>query len=79
MRLRVRLYGTLARDLLGESGVSELRVELPNGSRVRDLLAHLGIPSGGGEVVIGNNRVLSPEARLRDTASVSVFQALAGG
>ena len=48
MKVKVRLFGTLSQKFPGYDSVKGLEVEIPDGARVKDLLAHLGIPETGG-------------------------------
>ena len=81
MKLRVKLYGTLRLrgEVEGLERDGEVGVELPDNSRVRDLLALLDTTTAGKGVVISEGRILSRDDMLDDDASLSIFQPLAGG
>ena len=50
MKVKVRLFGTLGQQFPGYDPAKALEVEIPDGARVKDLLAHLGIPEVKGGV-----------------------------
>jgi len=79
MRLRVTLHGTLQSSAGDGRSNGAVRIELPDGASVENLLERLGIPEARRAVVISEGRVLSRGAVLRDRADVGVFQPMAGG
>ncbi len=79
MKVRVKLYGTLRRcvpDYRHEDGIE---VEIPDGARVKDLLAHLEIPESRKGIVAMEGRIMRPDDKLVDGASVNVLQPVFGG
>ena len=79
MRITVKLFG-----LLRQSGPvyypdRGMAVEIPDGSRVGDLLTHLGISTTKGLTVIKEGHIMSAEETLPEGALVQVFQAMYGG
>lgn len=79
MKVTVRLFGTLSQKFPGYDPVKGLEVEIPDGARVKDLLAHLGIPEIKGGVAAVEGMILKLEDPLRDGASVHLLQAVYGG
>jgi sulfur carrier protein ThiS len=79
MKVTVKLFGLLSRP--GPAGYPDrgLAVEIPDGSRVGDLLAHLKISTTRGTTVIKDGRLMSVEETLTEGALVQVFQAMYGG
>ena len=79
MKVKIKLYGTLRRyvpDYRHEDGIE---VEIPDGARVRDLLAHLEISKSQGGIVAVGGRIMKADDKLADGASVNVLQAVFGG
>ena len=79
MKITVKLFGTLS-DLFPDYDFEQgLEVDLPSGSKVADLLAHLGVSDDQGGTVLMDSRVSSKDERLPPGAQVLIFQALNGG
>jgi sulfur carrier protein ThiS len=83
MFVTLRLFGELKHYTpAGERQGRSVRVEMPGGSTVLDLIFRLGIPYGGdeGQMVAAVNDVEVPhDARLKEGDAVSLFEPLAGG
>jgi len=79
MRVRVRLYGTLRRDLPSDQLREGVDVEIAQGATAKDLLGLLGISDSRGIVVVVEGRVLAANEVIRAEATVNVFQAIGGG
>jgi sulfur carrier protein ThiS len=79
MKVTVRLFGTLSQKFPGYDPVKGLEVEIPDGARVKDLLAHLGMPETRGSVAAAEGVILHLEDPLKDGASVHLLQAVYGG
>lgn len=73
MRVQIELFATLQAYL----AASEL--ELPTGSTVDDVAAHLGIPPDFARITLVNGQDARGEQRLHDGDVVSMFPPLAGG
>ncbi len=79
MRITVKLFGTLS-DLFPDYDFEKgLEVDLPEGAKVADLLAHLKISDEQGGTVLMDSRVLPKDEPLTPGSQVLVFQALNGG
>jgi sulfur carrier protein ThiS len=79
MNISVKLFGTLS-DLFPEYDFEKgLEFDLPEGSKVADLLALLDISEDQGGTVLMDSRFLSKEERLSPGSQVLIFQALNGG
>lgn len=79
MKVNVTLLGTLSSrypDYLPDRG---LEVEISDGAKVDDLLAHLEISATQGAVVIQDGRILHREETLTDGQRVTIFLAMYGG
>jgi sulfur carrier protein ThiS len=81
MRITVKLFGLLRQSGSGAVAYPDrgLAVEIPDGSRVGDLLTHLGISTAKGVTVIKEGHIMSAEETLTEGALVQVFQAMYGG
>lgn len=79
MKINVKLFGTLKLDSPGYDSLKGMDVNIPDGARVKDLLAHLDIPETKGCFVSMNNCVMKKEDKLIDNAAIMILQSLAGG
>jgi sulfur carrier protein ThiS len=79
MKLKVTLLGTLSRNFPEYDHEKGLELEIPDGSRVKDLLAHLGIPEAEGGVAAAEGVILHREDPLKDGSSVQLLQSVHGG
>ena len=79
MKVKVRLFGTLSQKFPGYDPEKGLEVEIPDGARVKDLLAHLGIPEAKGGVVAVEGVILHLDDPVKDGSSVHLLQSVYGG
>jgi sulfur carrier protein ThiS len=79
MKVRVKLYGTFRRQFPDYQHAQGLELEMPDGSRARDLLAHLKISESQGALVSMGNRILKADDLMQGGAQVNVLQAVGGG
>lgn len=79
MKVRVKLFGTLPQRYSEYDPEYGLEVEIPDGAKVKDLLAHLELSSSAGGVVAIDNLVVNTEEKLKEGASVRIFQHAFGG
>lgn len=79
MKVIVKLFGTLAQEFSGYNREEGMDIELPDGSKVKDLLAHLQILKSQGDVVSMRGRILKENDKLEDGALVYILQAVHGG
>lgn len=77
--IEVRLYATLRKYVPGQGIGEALRLSLAEGSRLADLLAHLGVPAGELKTAFVNNRRQEGDYRLQDGDRVALFPPVAGG
>jgi sulfur carrier protein ThiS len=77
--MRVRLYGTLSQQVPGYQHSQGIEVEMPDGARVKDLLARLAISESHGAVVAIEGRLLKADDTVGDRAPLHVLQPLPGG
>ena len=79
MKVKVRLFGTLGQQFPGYDPAKALEVEIPDGARVKDLLAHLGIPEAKGSIAAVEGVVLHLDDPLKNGSSVHLLQSVYGG
>ncbi len=79
IEVEVRLYATLRKYSPG-TGVGEpVVLEVPDGARLADLLARLGVPKGEMKVAFVNNRRQGDDYQLARGDRVAIFPPVAGG
>ena len=79
MKIRVKLFGILGQRFSGYHHEQGMDVEIADGARVKDLLAHLEISKSFGGVVAVEGKLLTEDARLDNGAEVNIFQSVFGG
>ena len=79
MKIRVILFGTLGRDFPDYGPATGFEIEIPENTKVGDLLAHLKIAEFHRAVVTENGRIMKPDHILQSGAAVHVFQSVFGG
>jgi len=78
-RVKVKAFATLRRYVQG-LGIGEAKeVEVPPGTSLGGLLAHLGVPHEEVRVVYVNNVCRDLSHRLVDGDQVGIFPAVGGG
>ena len=79
MNVAIKLFGTLVQHFPGYDPEVGMDVQIPDGARVNDLLAHLGIQGSKGFIVAAESRLLKEEDELEDGSSIQIFQSVFGG
>jgi sulfur carrier protein ThiS len=79
MKITVKLFGELKRKIPDYKLNKGLEMEIPEGSKVADLLTILGIPKSPGVTVIMEGRVLPLEEKLISGSLVNLFHVMYGG
>lgn len=80
MKILVRLYGTLSRKYPGYDPEKGLDLELPEGSRVGDLLARLRLGGEGNRAVVAvDGLIRNSQDEISEGAVVNVLEAVYGG
>jgi molybdopterin converting factor small subunit len=77
--IEVRLFAIFASYLPPGSGGGTAMIEMPQGSTVDDVAAHLGIPSSLPRIALVNGQDADPGRRLSPGDIVTLFPPLAGG
>lgn len=77
--LQVRLYASLRKYQPGLGHGESLQVQLPEGSRIADLLDRLGVPKNETKQVFVNGRLQVSDYVLKDGEEVGIFPPIAGG
>jgi len=79
MRVRVKLFGTLPQRYPGYDSSQGLEVEIPDGAKVKNLLARLEIYASDGGLVVVDNLVVQQDDVLQEGVAVRIFQSALGG
>jgi sulfur carrier protein ThiS len=79
MKVRVRLFGTLRRYVPDYDPEHGLEIEIPDGGKVQDLLAHLEISKSSATVASVNDRIAKMDDELVDGSRVNLIQPAHGG
>lgn len=79
MKITVKLFGELKRKIPDYRPDKGLEMDIPEGSKVADLLALLGIPTSPGATVIMEGRVLPWEEKLINGSLINLFHVMYGG
>jgi sulfur carrier protein ThiS len=79
MKIELRLYATLASHMPKKTGGGSECVEINEGTRIRELLEQLEIPSNAVKVVFLNGVHASGDQILKDGDRVGVFPPIGGG
>lgn len=79
MKVRVKVFGTLARRFPEAGSATGAEIQITPGTSAKDLLARLGIREEHGGVVILNGRILRMADEIPSGAEVRIFQSLHGG
>jgi sulfur carrier protein ThiS len=79
MKVRIKLYGTLSQQFSDYRHSEGIEVEVPEGTRVKDLLDRLEISESQGAVVAMEGRIAKADDTMRCGVPVNVLQAVHGG
>ena len=79
MKITVKLFGELKRKIPDYRPDRGLEMDIPEGSKVADLFALLGIPTSPGATVIMEGRVLPLEEKLINGSLINLFHVMYGG
>jgi sulfur carrier protein ThiS len=79
MKVRIKFFGTLKQRFSEDKPEGGMEIELPEGTKIRDLLSHLNISEKQGAVVIVGGFVRQQDDRLEENDDISLFDFLAGG
>ncbi len=79
MRVKVRLFASLAATVPGASAGLPLEVELPPGSKVSDLALRLRLPEAEQKLFFVNGRSEGPDRELKEDDEIGVFPPVGGG
>jgi sulfur carrier protein ThiS len=79
MKIRVILFGTLRKSFADHDPVHGMEVEIPEGSTVGDLIAHIDLPAKKFGLVSVDGQLVKAGNLLQENAVVRVFQPIFGG
>ena len=79
MKITLEVFGSLRQHLSTYDPERGLEVEVPEGTRLSGLFAHLNLPVTESNMVTVNNRLAEEDEPLTDGASVLVLPYAGGG
>ena len=79
MKLRVKLFGLLPSRFPGYNPEQGMEIDIPDGTRVEDLLARLEISKSEAGIAIANGLPLKSDSQLEEGMRVSLFPLVSGG
>lgn len=79
MRVRVKLFATLARFSAGGLPGTSFPVDLPEGATLQDLAGQLGLPAEETKVAFVNGIVQPMERVLQAEDDIGIFPPIGGG
>jgi sulfur carrier protein ThiS len=79
VKVKVKLFGTLGKNIPGYRHSQEIEAEIPDGAMANDLLTLLDIPESQGVIIIVEGKVLKADDAIQDGVLVNVMQAIRGG
>ena len=80
MHVTVKLYAMLNRYAPKQKKAgAPFSVDIPEGSTIDDLFAHLGIPEGTVKITFVDGRARASVFRLNPDAEVGIFPPIGGG
>ncbi len=79
MRIKVKLFATLAECVSGVEAGEPFDVALKQPATLADLIGHLGLPEDQTKLVFVNGRMENTDFLLSDGDEVGVFPPIGGG
>lgn len=79
MRVRVKLFATLARYFREATPGTPFEVEIPDGAALADLVDRLGLPREEVKLFFVNGRARPIEWPIRSNDEVGIFPLVGGG
>lgn len=79
MKVRIKLYGTLSKSCTGYDPATGIEMEIPDDTRVGDLLEKLNISQASIGLVSMDETLVKAGDRVVDGSEVKFFQPISGG
>lgn len=79
MKIRLKLFATLAKHLGNQMAGTPHEIELPEGASLGDLVEQLKLPADQVKICFVNARVQELDFQLQDGDEVGVFPPVGGG
>ena len=79
MKVRVILFGTLRQSFPNHDPMHGFVLEIPDGSKIEDLIRILNLPASKLGMVAVDGRLIKAGHRLNNGAAVRIFQPIFGG
>jgi molybdopterin converting factor small subunit len=79
MRVQLKLFASFRQYLPAGAEGSAVELEMPEATRVSELLARIGVPEEDAPMILVNGRGIDSDRVLVENDVVAVFPAMAGG
>ena len=79
MKIRIKLYGTLSKSSPGYDHTTGIDMEIPDHTRIRDLLEKLNLPQASVGMVTMDGKLVKSDDSVRNGSEVKFFQPISGG
>lgn len=79
MEIQVRLYGLLGKDVAGHDPLKGMTVQMPDGSTIKDLMAHLSIPRKKVGIISVDGGLAKDTRIMQPGNFVRLYRPISGG
>ena len=79
MEIHLKFFGIFREYIASEKNGFSGTLDIPDGSRIEDVLNHFGIPKNTPKMILVNGLMKEDGEILRDGDTLSLFSPLAGG
>jgi sulfur carrier protein ThiS len=79
MEIQVRLYGLLGKNVAGHDPLKGMRVEMPDGSTIKDLMTHLSIPRKKVGIISVDGDLAKETSTIQPGSFVRMYRPISGG
>ena len=79
MEIQVRLYGLLGKNVAGHDPLEGMKVEMPDGSTIKDLMTDLSIPRKKVGIISVDGGLAKDTSVMQPGNFVRLYRPIAGG
>ena len=79
MKVKVKLFGTLSKAWPGYDPATGIGLEVPSGTRVRDITERVHVAEASIGIVTVNGKMVKATTEIMDGDTIKIFQPIAGG
>jgi molybdopterin converting factor small subunit len=79
VKVQIKLFGIFREFRPPQTEGSGFRLDMDEGARIQDILAHLKIPENLPKSIICNGRVAHEDQVLRESDVLAIFSPITGG